>query len=59
MASEAQKAAMRRYYQKMKNKKRVYMLRFDRDNDSDVIARLDKCANKAAYIRDLVRGDTE
>ena len=55
MATEAQKAAMRRYYAKMKGKKRNYMLRFDKENDADIIEALDAASSKTDYIRKIIR----
>lgn len=55
MATEAQKAAMRRYYHKTKDTKRSYMLRFDKNADADVIAVMDAAPSKTDYIRKIIR----
>lgn len=57
MATEAQKAACKRYYEKTKRSHKVIMLRFNRVADRDVIAVLESVPNKTQYIRELVRGD--
>lgn len=59
MATEAQKAACRRYYERTKKTHKVYMLRLNRKADKDVIAALDAVPNKTDYIRELVRRDAE
>lgn len=58
MATEAQKAACRRYYERTKKSHKVYMLRLNRTLDKDVIAALESVPNKTEYIRKLVREDT-
>ena len=58
MTTDAQKAAMRRYYEKTKRQSRVYMLRFNREKDADIIDVLDNCGNKPELIRKLVRGES-
>lgn len=58
MASEAQKKACKRYYEKNKHLYKVVMLRFNKKNDADVIAALEKVPNKTAYVKALVRGDS-
>lgn len=57
MATDAQRAACRRYYAKTKATKKAVMLRFDRENDRDVIEKLESQSSKADYIRKLVRED--
>lgn len=57
MATEAQRAACRRYYARTKLTHKTVILRLNRDTDADVIAALDSQPNKAEYIRKLVRGD--
>lgn len=59
MATEAQRAACRRYYERNKSLYKVIMLRLNRKNDADVITALDKVPNKTAYIKELVRGDID
>ena len=59
MASEAQKKACKRYYEKNKRLYKVVMLRFSKKDDADVIAALEKVPNKTAYIKELVRGDLD
>lgn len=56
-ATEAQKKACKRYYDKNKGNWKAVLLRFDKEKDKDVIAALDSTPNKTAYVRDLVRGD--
>lgn len=56
MATEAMKRAFKKYYQRTKDKKRVVALRFDREEDADVLAKLDAAPNKTEYVRMLVRG---
>ena len=55
MASEAQRAACKRYYQKTKGMYRVFALRFNKEADADVIAALEATPSKTDYIRELVR----
>lgn len=57
MATEAQRAACKRYYERTKKSHKAYIIRLNRESDRDVIAALDMAANKTDYIRDLVRGD--
>jgi len=57
MATEAQRAACKRYYERTKKSHKVYIIRLNRESDRDVIATLDRAGNKTDYIRDLVRGD--
>lgn len=59
MATEAQKAACRRYYLKTKGSHRAYMIRLNAESDADVIAKLDSVPSKVGYIRKLVRGDID
>lgn len=59
MGSEAQRAASRRYYEKTKKTHKVYLLRFDRKADADVIAAIDAAPSKVGYIRELVRGKSD
>lgn len=53
--TEAQKRAMKKYYARTKAETRAYMLRFNREKDADVIAKMDAAASKADYIRQLIR----
>lgn len=57
MATEAQKAACRRYYAKTKDTFRCVLLRFNKLADRDVIERIDAQPSKVGYIRQLVRDD--
>jgi hypothetical protein len=57
MASEAQKAACKRYYEKTKAITKVYMLRLNKKQDADIIAALDGEQNKSDYLRKLIRKD--
>lgn len=56
MASEAMRRACKAYYHRTKDKKRVVALRFDREGDADVLAKLDAAPNKTEYVRMLIRG---
>lgn len=53
MVSEAQKRALKRYEQKMKQ----FVVKFRKDADADVIARLNAVENRTGYIRRLVLKD--
>lgn len=53
MVSEAQKRALRRYEQKTKQ----FVVKFRKDADADVIARLNAVENRTGYIRRLVLKD--
>lgn len=57
MATEAQRNACKRYYERTKKTHRVIVLRFDKRKDGDVISALEASPNKTQYVRDLVRGD--
>ena len=54
MVSEAQKKATKRYHEKL----RKYIISCNRKDDADVIRHLDSVSNKTAYIKELVRRDT-
>ena len=56
MATESQKAAMKRYYEKRKATKKTMVLTFDRKDDADVISKLDT-VNRSPYVARLVRED--
>ena len=58
MSSEAQRRACRKYYWKNKERKRVYVIRLDRETDADVIQALNN-ACITDYIKRLVRHDLE
>lgn len=53
MVSEAQKRALKRYEQKMEQ----FVVKFRKDTDADVIARLKAVENRTGYIRRLVLKD--
>lgn len=53
MVSEAQKRALKRYEQKMEQ----FVIKFRKDADADVIARLKAVENRTGYIRRLVLKD--
>lgn len=53
MVSEAQKRALKRYEQKMEQ----FVVKFRKDADADVIARLKAVENRTGYIRQLVMSD--
>lgn len=55
MVSEAQKRALRRYEQKMEQ----FVVKFRKDTDADVIARLKAVENRTGYIRELILKDVE
>lgn len=55
MASEAQRAACKRYYERNKKNTRVIVLRLLKDKDKDVIDALDAEPNKSEYLKRLVR----
>lgn len=57
MASEAQRAACRRYYERTKKDYKAYMLRFSRTSDADIIEKLEQVPNKTEYIRSIIRGN--
>lgn len=57
MASEAQKRACKRYYVKTKGLYKVIMLRLNKEEDADVIERMEEQSNKTDYVRKLVRKD--
>lgn len=57
MASEAQKRAFKRYYERTKNTHKVYMFRLGKENDADIIAKLDSVPSKVDYLRKIVRED--
>jgi predicted CopG family antitoxin len=54
--SEAQRASLRRYYMKNRDKKKAFLIRFDKEQDADVIEAIEKSGNKTDYVRQLVRG---
>lgn len=53
MVSDAQKRALKRYEQKMEQ----FVVKFRKDADADVIARLKAVENRTGYIRRLVLKD--
>lgn len=53
MVSDAQKRALKRYEQKMEQ----FVVKFRKDTDADVIARLKAVENRTGYIRRLVIKD--
>lgn len=55
MVSEAQKRALKRYEQKMEQ----FVVKFRKDTDADVIARLKAVENRTGYIRELILKDVE
>ena len=52
---ESQKAAQKRYAQKMK----VLYVRLNTETETDMIAHIDKVPNQSQYIKDLIRQDME
>ncbi len=54
--TEAQKAAMRRYYHKSKNRYKTIALRLDKEADADIIDVFDNAENKVELVRELIRG---
>ena len=59
MASEAQRLACKRYYERTKATTRAIMFRFSRETDADVLDKLDSVPSKIDYIRKLVREDVQ
>lgn len=59
MASEAQRAACKRYYERTKHDNRVIILRLNKKADADVIEALETSENKTAYVKKLIRADIE
>lgn len=57
MASEAQRAACKRYYERTKGQYKVIVLRLNRNSCGDVIDRLEGEPNKTKYITGLIRDD--
>lgn len=55
MVSEAQKRAKAKYDMKTVQ----YVFRFRKEQDADIIARLDSEPSKIGYIRSLIRADSE
>lgn len=53
MATDAQRKAFRKYSKKTEQ----FVLRFRKDTDADIIARLRAVDNKTEYVRKLVLGD--
>lgn len=56
MASEAQKRANRNYYQRNKDRFKMFLLRFDKEKDADIIRVLEN-TNKTEYVRELFRNN--
>lgn len=57
MTSDAQRRALRNYYMRTKELSRVFMFKFNRERDADVIGKIEEQPNKSDYIRKLVRKD--
>lgn len=57
MATEAQRAACRRYYERTKKNNRVIVFRLNKALDKDIIAVFDAAPNKTELLRKLVRGE--
>ena len=59
MASEAQRAACKRYYERTKDQYKMIVLRLHKKDDADVIAALEASGNRTKYVKELVRGDID
>lgn len=57
MATEAQRAACRRYYERTKKNTKVLVFRLNKTLDKDIIEAFDAVPSKTAYLRKLVRGE--
>ena len=56
-ATEAQRKACKRYYERTKKNWKVFALRLNTKDDADVIGKLCSVPDKREYIKKLVRGD--
>lgn len=59
MASEAQRAACKRYYQKTKSRMRTYVFKVDRAKEPMVVEWLDSQRNTSEAIRNALRREFE
>lgn len=57
MATEAQRRALKKYYQKSKPYRRVFVLRLDKRKCPEVVDMIEAQPNKTAYIVSLVEKD--
>lgn len=57
--SEAQKRARNKYDQLHKEEFKNYHFRLNKENDSEVIAKLESVKNKQGYIKGLILADIE
>lgn len=57
--SDAQKRARNKYDQEHKDEFKNYHFRLNKENDSDVIAKLESVQNKQGYIKSLILADIE
>lgn len=57
MTTEAQKRAQRKYDTGNKDKFRQIQLKLNKDDDADILAKLDSLDNKQGYIKELIRKD--
>ena len=55
MSTEAQKRAQKRYDEATKDKWRMIHLKLNRENDADIIERLETSGNIQKYIKDSIR----
>lgn len=55
MTTEAQKRAQKRYDEASKDKWRMIHLKLNRENDADIIERLETSGNMQKYIKDSIR----
>ena len=57
--SDAQKRARNKYDQEHKDEFKNYHFRLNKENDFDVIAKLESVQNKQGYIKSLILADIE
>lgn len=59
MATEAQRKAMARYYQRTKKSLKTYVFKVDREKERDLVEHLESKSPKSQYIRAALRRDME
>lgn len=57
MTTEAQKRAQKKYDEANKDKFRMIHLKLNREQDSDIIQKLEQVPNIQGYIKELIRAD--
>ena len=55
MTTEAQKRAQKRYDEANKDKWRMIHLKLNKENDADIIEKLEASGNIQGYIKELIR----